>query len=243
MRMIGSPVFTAGKVKRGWIQTAADSTGSAQGPNGNCRINFLFNPSTITLNHSVNITQPSPQQVKTNDNRIAGDLPFYASTGSTLGFSLLFDRTYDLWTNRNTKPTLASTFGVYADVAAFYYYFGLISQPPSAAMVGPGHISQPGDPAPPIITRGWETMSPMAPPRYFGSHIYIGDKLFYYAACESFNITYTHWNLEMVPMRCSIDLSWTLLQDPVSTDKIVNSLGLNVGKKINEIIHKGNPFQ
>lgn len=242
MRSIGSPEFTPGLIKRGWIQTAAGTNGKSQGPNGNCRVNFLFNPSTVSASSTVNITQPSPQQVQTNDNRVPGDLPFYASTGSTLGFSLLFDRTYDLWTNKNTKPTVASTFGVYSDVGAFYYYFGMITEPPSAAQVGPGHIGQPGDPAPPVITQGWRTMSPMAPPHYFGSHIYIGDKLFFYGACESLAITYTHWNHEMVPMRCSIDLSFTLLQDPATTQKAVNALGLNAGGLVKNILNKGNPF-
>lgn len=219
MRMIGSPSQNPGGIKRGWIQTANDASGNAQGPNGKCRINFLFNPSTLVANHSISPTQPSLQQTKSNENRVPGDIPFYASTGSSIGFSLLFDRTYDLWTKRGVKPTLASTFGVAADVAAFYYYFGMIPQPAEAALYGPSHISEPGDPAPPVLIQKWSNLSPSRPPAYFGSYIYIGDKLTYYGVCTSFNVTYTHWNHEMVPMRCSIDLSWQLLVDPSTTEK------------------------
>lgn len=227
MRRIGSPLVNPKPMKRGWIQTAKLS-----GASDNWRVNFLFNPSEISLNHAISQDVPSPEQVMKNPNVVPGMSAALANVGASLSFSLLFDRTYEVWTQRNN--TLANTFGVYADVGAFYKYLHVLAETPR--IDSPQHISKPGDPELNAATqfRDWEFLSPTSPAVIQPSYIWIGPYMKYYGYVDSMAVTYTHWSHRMVPIRCRIDIGFTLLMDPALTSSLSSS---NV--KINGIPHIG----
>lgn len=198
MRKIGSPLNQTAKIKRGWIQ-------SADGDNQ--KVNFLFNPSQLDLSHSIDPSMVrSPEQAAQNSNDVMD--PDYPTIGSSTGVKLLYDRTYELFSApRSGKMGFANQYGVWADVAAWYVYLGLL----------------------PAYPESWEDSIITDPPVLKNSYLFIGPRLVFYGWVTGINVTYSHWNMQMVPSRCAIDVSFQILPGPGDTplqgEKDVNLSG------------------
>lgn len=178
MRKIGSPLNLTSKIKRGWIQSAEED---------NQKVNFLFNPSQLDLSHQID-----PSLARTDQQTPAADVmnPDYPTIGSSTGVKLLYDRTYELFSApRSGKMGFANTYGVWADVAAWYVFLGLLSEMPDS----------------------WENSIITDPPVYKTAHLFIGPKMVFYGWVTGINVTYSHWNQLMVPSRCAVDVSFQLL--------------------------------
>lgn len=149
------------------------------------QINFMFNPSTLDVAYSYDPSLADP--TKTDQVVTAA----YIGEGA-INLSLLFDRTYELWERRGT---LASRFGVHADVLAFYAYLNMI------------------DPAY-NITTSWEQLYPKNQIQTVYSFLYVGDRLKYYGYINSLSISYVHWSHDMIPTRAALGVGFTIINNP-----------------------------
>lgn len=175
MRRIGSPLNLTGRIQRGWIQSTDGK-----------RVNFLFNPSQLDLTHTVD-----PDAALNPAQKIDGDLnPDYVYTASSTGVRLLYDRTYELFSpDSSGKTNFANKYGVWADVAAWYTFVGMLRRMPTA----------------------WDDSFITAPPQYNPAWLFVGPSMAYYGWVNSINVTYSHWTQAMVPSRCAVDIGFQIL--------------------------------
>lgn len=174
MRRVGSPLNNARKIKRGWLYN--DVTGD--------RINFLFNPSQLDVSSAMDPSAVrNPNQMPDVDQ---GSDQFLTSTGLNLSFKLLYDRTYELYSGGKSA---AHQFGVFADVAAWYVYHGMLDDIPT----------------------NWEEGYIMNPMFMVPSYLFIGPRLTYFGYVSSMAVAYSHWTQDMIPSRCAIDVSFVVL--------------------------------
>lgn len=180
-------------------------------------VNFLYNPSTINESRSLDVTNGQlPSWARNPD-----DPGSYAtSLNTTVSFSLLFDRTYEMW-DANYRSTIAGVFGVRADVEAFYNLMGIntfVSQSKSAL---PGRTDLPGLPSgvANVVVQGPMQMVPAT--LSFGAHS--AGTLEYFGYVSSFDVTYTHFTQKMVPVRCAINVGFTVMPPVISADTSSNN--------------------
>lgn len=186
MRRIGSPLNLSGRVKRGWIQSERGRPRH--------RVNFLFNPAQIDLNHQFDSSVPTREQRETIDQG-KGLRNFLATTGSSLSLQLLYDRTYELFSPPKAgKSNFANQFGVYADVAAWYTYLNMLEEMPTT----------------------WDESMITGPAVPRESFLFIGQRLVFYGWITGISVTYAHWNQHMVPARCSVGIQFTILPNQVT---------------------------
>lgn len=193
MRKIGSPLNLTGRIKRGWIQQASeeseddDGNRSYKAPTGGFkRVNFLYNPSSAELRHEIDPSVRNPEQAA-KDDVMDQDTP---TIGSSVNIKLLYDRTYELFSApREGRAGFANRYGVFADVAAWYTYMGMLEEMPTSWQNG-------------MITRA---------PMLTLSYLFIGSRMVYYGWPASIGVTYSHWTQEMIPARCAVDIGFHLL--------------------------------
>lgn len=189
---------------RGMLQTRVTQNVAAQGTN-QFRVNFLYNPSTISESRTADLNS----EVLPIAARNPGD-PGQFATGlnSQVGFSLLFDRTFELWDSHYVN-TDAGTYGVYADVNAFYNLLGInqlnIQSPVSLGGGNPFASTQKYA----LVVQG--PMSQIAVDLYFGYKS--PGALKYFGFVSAFDITYTHFTQKMIPQRCAINVAFTILPE------------------------------
>lgn len=178
MRRIGSPLNLTNRIKRGWIQSAESD---AQ------RVAFLFNPSSLELGHSIDPSLGRQQSQVPVDDVMSADYP---TIGSSTGVKLLYDRTYELFSAKSAGMTsFANQYGVWADVAAWYVYMGMLPEMPSS----------------------WDDSIITSPPIYKTSYLFVGPKMAFFGWVTGISVAYSHWTQEMIPTRCAVDVSFQLL--------------------------------
>lgn len=200
--------FTVGVSKsfrRGLI-VAGSGVNQSWAGNTTFRINFLYNPSTITESRSIDLYSGILPSWARNPN----DPGHYNTPLQTqIEFSLLFDRTYELW-DKNYSQTLAGIFGVRVDVESFYNLCGINTVETTTSSynaIVPTPLQSTGPVS--LVTQGPMQMVP--------SRIYFGmdstGALSYYGYISTFNVTWTHFTSYMVPQRAAIDVGFTVLPD------------------------------
>lgn len=189
MRKIGSPLNRSTEMKRGWIQDEA----------GENRVNFLFNPPQIDLTHGVVENMLTPRQVAEQMPDLLNlDVAVAAPTvGSDLSLTLLYDRTYELYSPpKSLSYEPVKTFGVAADVFAWYVYLGMLEEMPLT----------------------WAESLPTSPPVYVPSYLVVGATSVFYGYPTGIQVTYAHFTQTMIPARCSIDIGFTILPKPAGAN-------------------------
>jgi hypothetical protein len=198
-------------LRRGVLVSGAGVAGNVS-TNIQYRVNFLFNPQTVTETRGIDLnSEMLPSYAR------SPDAPGQYATALNAGvaFSLLFDRTFELWDSQSVG-TIAGTYGVRADVEAFYNLLGINAQQVVSTTTG--------DPAnggalttfskSSTIVQGPMTLSPC--------NLYFSDTgkgaLAYFGYITEMDITYTHFASNMVPTRCAIDLSFSCLPIVTSTN-------------------------
>lgn len=161
------------------------------------KVNFLYNPSTISEARSLDINNPTLPP----DKRNVGDTGDYQTgLATTISFSLLFDRTYELW-DKAYQGTDVGTYGVQVDTNAFYNITGI-----NRAQVVPGVR---GGREQNLIVQGPMFANPL--------NLYFGygspGSLSYFGYISGLSITYTHFSQQMVPSRCAIGVNFILLTE------------------------------
>jgi len=191
-----------GNLHRGLLIGGA---GVVPGSKGNIqyKVNFLYNPSTINESRSIDLNNGVlPSYARNPD-----DPGSYAtSLNTTVSFSLLFDRTFELW-DQYYRQTQQGIYGVRSDVEAFYNLLG-INIPQVQTNTAP-------QAAPPAINPTKVTNTIQGPMTFAPTKLYFGANskgaLSYFGYVSSINITYTHFTSAMVPSRCGIDVGFTVL--------------------------------
>lgn len=182
-----------------------------QGVNGDTNIRysvrFLYNPSNIEVTHSTDVQYGSiitPQAYRNPADGGNFNVPVQAS----VGFNLLFDRTYEMWDIGSKSANslgMAAVKGCVVDVEAVYRVVGIL-QPtvgfepgvPRLADRNPDYILNQGDIGP----------MPMTPCTvYFGG----SNALSYHGYVSGLDVNYTHFSQAMIPVRCSVGVTMTLI--------------------------------
>lgn len=161
------------------------------------KVNFLYNPSTITETRSIDLNNG----VFPDYQRVPGDTGDYQTTLNTsISFALLFDRTYEMWDSKY-QNTDVGTFGCSVDTNAFFNLCG-INQKQVVPGVRGGSSSN-------MVVQG--PMAAVPVDLYFGFGSPGG--LHYFGIISSLGITYTHFSQQMVPVRCAVDIGFTAYMD------------------------------
>lgn len=200
--------FTAGGIASGLLN--GSSTIETSGVTG--RINFLYNPSQVAVSHSANLNMPSQESVAYAQSigLSAGEGTTPLSQMGTMSLSLLFDRTYELWDRKKYANTRVGKWGVYDDVIAFYRLFGMLGTHDTAVesllntLLGDNHFAASA-----------LNLFPSFPLGYPVIYVYLGARgMKFHGAVQGFNVTYTHWSRNMIPVRAEVDLTLMLTPDP-----------------------------
>lgn len=180
---------------RGCIETYPGTT-ERRNNKQRYRLNFLYNPTTISVSHSIDTTvQPGSTGDDTKkalmNNQVLG------TVAGNLSFSLLFDRTYELWGERG--KTGPGTYGVYQDVRALYR---MLNMTPDREQAGPELMV--------------DYMHAQLVTVYFGGILSPGS-LAYYGVITGVDLDYTHWDYQMVPTRCVVNVGVQLFPVPTTS--------------------------
>ncbi|MFJ4739069.1 hypothetical protein [Streptomyces sp. NPDC088775] len=189
---------------RGYMTTAFPKSSKSK-TNRFYMLNFLYNPSAVSVNHSTDAAnQVMPPYTRSD---LDDGVPLVAA-GGTLSFALLFDRTYEM-SDPTKFNTIEGTYGVMADIHVLYNLVGINT--PQEAQATDGQ-----DKATSGNVVGIMQMSPVWC-RFGQARHSFKDKLpnlsrmEYFGYINNVGITYTHFSQRMTPVRCAVDISMTLM--------------------------------
>lgn len=206
-------------LRRGYIKQDKSYYSGANAPVYACA--FLYNPSTIEITYAIdssatNLTVPQYYR-NPQDNGV-----YLIGLATTVNFSLLFDRTYELNTGIPQGPNLASSnypdtfelpggkftaedprfIGVMADVNALLRVTGITTQVANVSWTDAnGNVKTSNITGPMQQVPAWV---------HFGG-VGADNALSYYGYINGMDIQYTHFTTNMTPMRCAVAISFTLL--------------------------------
>lgn len=217
---------------RGYIVSADYGMGKDRARVRDSRVNFLYNPSEISVRHTVSAQSgPLPADMVSDY-----DVTRYVGkSGGTMSFQLYFDRSYE--TTDNYVTNSAGWVGVHADVAALYDLTGINEDRVQVSTTGTvssvedrvgGNLFDPGQELlnPPgdggvlddsMRYRGVMTIRPV--------YVVLTDKwvppvsgvpsrtgsMRWYGYINSLAVTYSHWSEQMIPTRCGVAVDLQLL--------------------------------
>lgn len=173
------------------------------------RMQFLYNPSTVTATYSLtpDISVQAGLLFPTAYNQTELRVPLSQS----VEWSLLFDRTYELWGQYDTngKPLQnkgpynnnPSVVGVLADIRQMQQFTGM------NVSYFSDNTNNTGSALSAEFTKQQGIMQPVF------SYVFFGDSnnLWYYGYVSEWEVTITHWTQFMVPMRCVINITFTMM--------------------------------
>lgn len=198
-------------------------------------VHFLYNPSTVEASYplsdsSVGAILQFPNPGDNADLRV----PLY----QTVSWSLLYDRTYELWGSAEEGRTTGKdnnnprAVGVLADIEQMRQFTGMD--------IGYSSNGLPSATANQTFA-GRQGIIQIVP-----CYVYFGDKngLVYYGYISEWDVQVTHWTQRMIPMRCVVNVSFTMLPPPQNSTKPGNNTDNNWSATPNQIkTHTGSPSQ
>lgn len=205
----------AGVIQRGYMIWASPGL---PGYSGLASVHYLYNPSTVSSDYS--IADASAQASLNFPN--PGDSAMLAiPLSQTAQWSLMFDRTFELWGQYAPDGTPSNIFnggndptsiGVQADVMQFMQFTGMFSTYQYGTNGQGGLITPPTVAAQNYgLNQGIMQMVPCW--AYFGASN-VQNNLMYYGYVNEWSVQYTHWTQYNIPMRCVISVSFTMLPTP-----------------------------
>lgn len=187
------------------------------GYSGKARVNFLYNPSTISADYAMsNGSVASSYLFPTGFNNVNLRVPL----NQTVEFSLLFDRTYEVQGTyesngnpggpNNPDQNSPQVVGVLADIMAMQQFTGMFV----AYSDGNSTTTAPQS----GTLTGWQGIMQLIPAYvYFGGGNSASSSLWYYGYVSEWDVTVTHWTQYMIPMRCVINITFTMLPPPLTS--------------------------
>lgn len=180
------------------------------------RCNFLYNPSVVNLTHMLDSSVLADANSQVPDDVTSGH--YLMPLSQSVTFSLLFDRTYELWDPSNLYGDAAQAvplYGVAYDVLSLYKITGI-----AAPMVVPADgTAADQTSALSAFSKGMFSGGPAGPMINTQVYAVLGPSLSYYGYINELDIQYTHWTQAMIPMRCEVDVTMTLLPTPTSGNR------------------------
>lgn len=201
-----------GTIQRGFMVWEKAITGYST----KAQVNFLYNPSSVSADYTISDSSVgSALMFPTGFNDVNLRVPL----NQTVEWSLLFDRTYELWgqyepdgtpsngwTNNTNDPKVV---GVLADIMAMQQFTGMFV----AYSSGNSNSTAPTSGA----LTGWQGIMQMIPAWvYFGGGSSSATSLWYYGYVSEWDVTVTHWTQYMIPQRCVINITFTMLPPPLT---------------------------
>lgn len=169
-------------------------------------VHYLYNPSTVEADYSTGATAAG------NASQYSALYPVASNSGNLVipmtqnsTWTIMFDRTFELMGQGNNKGTNIndpSVAGVGVDVLQMMQFTGMLMNTGGAtASSGTSGV--------------WPTVMQLVPAyAYFGG---TGpNNVRYYGYINEWNVTYTHFTQNMVPQRCVVNVSWTMLPPPAN---------------------------
>lgn len=192
-----------GTLQRGRLVSGGTIAGGTPGPT--FIVNFLYNPSTIYESRSIDLNNaPLPANQRNPDDPSTWQTPL----NTTVSFSLLFDRTFELW-DKSYKQTIQGLYGCRADVEALYNLTGInqpsVGTPTSTTTPTTGNNTASNPSNYNVTLQGSMISNPVN--LYFSPNNKGG--LAYFGYLSSMSITWTHFSSAMTPQRCEVDLTLT----------------------------------
>lgn len=180
------------------------------GYNNRAVVHFLYNPSTVEVSYPLSdSTVQAILQFPNPGDKADLRVPLY----QTASWSILYDRTYELWGSYNPDGTFKGStqvknhpgqVGVLADIIQMQQFTGMQV-----------NYSAPGAP----IAAGGAANNFTAHQgimQIVPSYVYFSDKtnLSFYGYISEWDLQVTHWTQFMVPQRCVINIQFTMLPPP-----------------------------
>lgn len=250
-----------------WDQPMTSIYKSSGGGGGNGRdlINFMFNPSTVNTDYnvgSVALQAAYLYPVPGDNGNIAAPL-----LQQTVSFQLYFDRTFELAygtgaTGLVNDPTI---YGVQADVYQFMQFTGLLASAGSTSsalastpVTNAGTVASNIGAQTAVVSANSQGIMMMVPCWVFfgnpmnanaqqmtpGAGGYAATyttaplQLAFFGYIAEWSVQYTHWTTNMVPIRCVISVSFTML--PTSDSQQENAVW-SQGSQINTTTYMSTP--
>lgn len=208
-------------LRRGYVKQDRSSFNGPNAPVYACA--FLYNPSEIDVTHGIDPSAQSltlPQYQRNPDDTST----YLIGLQGSVNFNLLFDRTYEI--NSGVPQTVGASppypdnipqpsgglvredpraIGVLADVQALYRVCGIQGQRVTQNWTDANGNTQ---------TSTLLGMMMQVPAwLHFGGQGNAGS-LSYYGYISGLEISYTHFSMSMIPMRCAVGVAFTLLPSP-----------------------------
>lgn len=191
------------------------------GYSGLAKVHFLYNPSTVEADYPLSdSTVQAVLQFPNPGDKADLRVPLY----QTASWSILYDRTYELWGSyhANGRPredigkdrNNPRVVGVLADIMAFQQFTGMMI----------GFSQGTGGPTPNqggsfANFAGHQGIMQIVPSYVYFSNVGISTNLSYYGYISEWDVQITHWSNFMIPMRCVINISFTMLPPPQNQAK------------------------
>ena len=189
------------------------------------KFQFLYNPSTVEATYYVQSSGAALSMLFPNP----GDSSDLAvPINQSVCWTVMFDRTYELnsgayndsgqvVSGSAAQPTPEgvtadpTVYGVWADVVQLQFFTGMMLTAGQAQ--GQNGVTTNVSGAPSANFAGSQGFMMMIP-----CYVYFGggtqSNINYYGYISEWDVTFTHWTQWMVPMRCVIDISFTMLPPP-----------------------------
>lgn len=205
----------AGTLTRGYMKWDSGNN-IAQYGKYQALVHFLFNPTTVGVSYSC---ATSDQMTANIYAAPGGSTNVVAPIQQTINFSLLFDRTFEVWGQYNTnglpnalspaalttgRLNSAAQQGVNVDIRAMKQITGQLS--------GLGASGGNKNTVNPVLQQG--AMFPCYTWVYFGDQ---ASDFFFYGYITDFSVQVSHWSQYMVPMRCEISVDFSILPNQMTT--------------------------
>jgi hypothetical protein len=210
-------------------------------------IHYQYNPSTVSSDY--NLADASAQASLNFPN--SGDTAQLAiPLSQTVSWTLMYDRTYELWgsynTDGNTKyPNAAANdprvIGCEADVMQFKDFTGMLTNYTYGTNGAGGTISAPSQAAQNYsLNQG--IMQLVMCYAYFGSSGQANNTQ-YFGYINEWSVQYTHFTQYNIPMRCVIAVYFTMMPPPAITTTTAVSSPANPNSNwfVPEQITRNNP--
>jgi hypothetical protein len=185
------------------------------------RCNFLYNPSELDISHGIDTGVLADPNSQLPNDVTAGQ--FILPLQQTLSFALQFDRTYELWDSSKLYGdalTWVPEFGVAYDILSLYKITG-VATPMSATGDNKADVQGAID----NFKKGSFSTGPAGPMIYTPVFVVIGSTLSYYGVIQQLDVRYTHWTQQMIPQRCVVNVTVTLLPTPQGGNKYAPIIG------------------
>ena len=191
---------------RGYMETVHKVNGEWR------RLNFLYNPSGLTWTGNVETDTIGDSSVS-NPLDVGGWL---MPMQQTVGFSLLFDRTYETWVYDVTKEV--SYLGVMADIVHLYAMLGIMGSGTAALKESPTVTATPEKPKAdqttmktalqaPVDIDSLPDLTPTSFMQYVPMRVIFGSHMSFHGVISQAVVQYTHFTQKMVPNRCSVEIA------------------------------------